>query len=711
MRPIVSKLLSMTTANKTAKRNSFKQRNLARFFSLGLAATLSLSSAAAQRFSPPNPVAHPAGVAGSVNAVPQAALPLTAAQPTAAASTPFHTGSIGSAAVSAGVQALRPVTEALSADQGQRAYQLAMGISDPAVRDLGLWLIARTRADDLPVELRTAFRDSFAGWPGGGIVARQTEAAILERYGAQVPPSSVFGTSQTRTVAAQLTQARALASEGRTQDARRIVSALWRGEALDDGLEGRLLSSLGSLLSAEDHLIRAHYLLYRDRVTGAERLSQYLSASDRRSVAARGAAIRSGADALSAVQAAHQANRSDIHLTFELARLYRRADRPQEAASLLMSVRASGDQLIRPDRWWRERHIVARDLIETRQADLAYQLVATPPGSTPGDNAQAAFVAGWIALRFLDDPARAEPHFRQILEIGSTPITRARGYYWLGRALSARGDSTGAEQAYNQAMTYGETFYGQAAATISGRTISYQAPPQASTPSHAFYGYADILYSLDRRTDARLFLYALSRDDARPSDIVGMSALAARHGDATSVVQIGKIGALAHRSLAMLGYPTGAFPTDARIPDRLPQAVAYAIARQESGFDARARSSAGALGLMQLMPATATRIAREVGVSHSTARLTSDPAHNVTLGSHHLDELIAEYNGSYILTFIAYNAGPRRVPQWIERFGDPRTGQVDVIDWIELIPFSETRSYVQRVLENIYVYQHISANG
>eukprot|EP00752_Nemacystus_decipiens_P019115 g17171.t1 len=586
-----------------------------------------------------------------------------------------------------------------------------MGISDPALRDLGLWLIARTRADDLPLELRTAFRDAFAGWPGGGIIARQTEAAILERYGAQVPPSSIFGSSETRTVPAQLAQARALATEGRTQDARRIASALWRSEALDDGLEGNLLSSLGSLLSAEDHLVRAHYLLYRDRVTGAGRVSQYLSASDQRAVTARGEAIRNGGDALSAVQAAHQANPRDIHLTFELARLYRRADRPQEAANLLLSVRATGDQLIRPDLWWRERHIVARDLIETRQPDLAYQLVATPPGSSAGDNAQAAFVAGWIALRFLNDPGRAEPHFRQILEIGTTPITRSRGYYWLGRAQAARGDATGAAQSYNQAMNYGETFYGQAAATITGASIRYQAPPSPSVPNHAYYGYADILYALDRRTDARLFLYALARDDARASDIVGMSALAAHHGDATSVVQLGKIGARAHRSLAMLGYPTGAFPTDAQIPDRLPPAVAYAIARQESGFDARARSSAGALGLMQLMPATARRIARDVGVSHSTARLTSDPAHNVTLGAYHLDELIAEYNGSYILTFIAYNAGPGRVPQWIDRFGDPRTGQVDVIDWIELIPFSETRSYVQRVLENIYVYQHITANG
>jgi soluble lytic murein transglycosylase len=671
---------------------------------------------AAQRYSPPNPVAHPVGggataQSASTSASSSIGTAHALARQAQADAAPLFTGSIGGNA-SAVARALEPVSQALANDQGQRAYSIAQGITDPATRDLGLWMIARTRADDLPLELRTAFRDAFAGWPGAGIIAQQTDVAMMERYQDQVPPLSLFGTADARTPAAQLAQAQAFAQAGRTQDARRIASELWRTDVLDDGLESRLLSTLGSLLTQDDHRHRAHWLLYRDRVTGAERVGQYLPAADQNSIAVRGRAIRDGASARDVVRRAHDANPGDIHITYELARLYRRADQPREAARLLRSVRQVGDALVRPDIWWRERHIVARDLIETRQPDSAYELASAPTGSDAGDEAERAFLAGWIALRYLDDPGRAEPHFRQILEIGTTPITRSRGYYWLGRALSARGDTTGANQAYAQAMSYGETFYGQAASTITGLPIRFEQVPRAQTPSHAYFSYADALYSMDRRTDARLFLYSLARDDGTsPAQIAAMADLAARHGDATSVVQIGKIGALSHRSLALLGYPTGAFPQDARIPERLPQAVAYAISRQESGFDARARSHAGALGLMQLMPETASRIARQVGVSHSTARLTSDPAHNVTLGAYHLDELIAEYNGSYILTFIAYNAGPRRVPQWIERFGDPRAGRVDVIDWIELIPFSETRSYVQRVLENIFVYQHLTANG
>ena len=669
-----------------------------------VAGAMVLPAKAQQRFSPPNPVASPVLTTASA-----------ATAPTAAPSfAPIHTGSIGTASTpdaSRAAQVLQPVLDALESDQGQRAYSIAQGIGDTITRDLGLWLIARTRADDLPVDMRAALRDAFSGWPGGGIVARQTETAILAQYGAQVPPASVFGSGDARSTAGRLAQARALAQAGQTQQARQIASALWRGNVLDDGLEGQLLSSLGNLLTADDHRYRAHWLLYRDRVTGAERVASSLSRSERAAVEARGRAIRERTDALSAVAAAHRADRSNIHLTYDLARLYRRADRPQEAAELLLSVSGDRSDLIRPDHWWRERHIVARDLIETRQPELAYRLVESAPASDAGDRVDAAFVAGWIALRFLNDPGRAEPHFRQILEIGTTPITRARGYYWLGRALSASGDTTGANQAFAQAMSYGETFYGQAASTLAGLQVRFEQVPAPQTPSHAFFTYADILYTLGRRTDARIFLYALARDGAQPAQIVAMANLAGRHGDATSVVQLGKIGALRHRSLALLGYPTGAFPQNARIPDRLPPAVAYAIARQESGFDARARSHAGALGLMQLMPATAQRIARDAGVSHSTARLTSDPAHNVTLGAYHLDELIAEHNGSYILTFIAYNAGPGRVPQWIERFGDPRGGQVDVIDWIELIPFSETRSYVQRVLENIFVYNQLTANG
>ncbi len=662
--------------------------------------------ALAQRFTPPNPAPHPSSVGSSQ-------LPTVAPAQSAtnlASGTPVITGSIGSTS-SVATQSLRPVLDALGADLGQRAYGQAQAIADPALRDLGMWLIARTRADDLSVELRAAFRDSFAGWPGAGIIARQTDVAITNRYGASVPPISLFGEPDARTSAARLAQAQALAQAGQMPHARRLAQGLWRGDVLEDGLETRLLSSLGSLLTQEDHRHRAHWLLYRDRITGAQRLSPYLTPADNASIAARAQAIRQGGEALGALQQAHRAYPNDLHITLELARLYRRADRPQEAAQLLQSVSSTGDVLVRPDVWWRERRIVSRDLIELNQPSAAYQLVATPPGSGAGDNAEAAFLAGWIALRFMDDPSRAEPHFRQILEIGTTPITRARGYYWLGRALSARGDATGANQAFAQALNYGETFYGQAAATLSGVPVRFEALPAAQAPSHPYMAYADVLYALDRRTDARLFLYALARDNAAPAHIAAMAALAGRHGDATGVVQLGKIGALRHRSLALLGYPTGAFPQGARLPDRLPPAVAYAISRQESGFDPRARSRAGALGLMQLMPATARRIARDMGVSHSTARLTSDPSHNVTLGAFHLDELIAEYNGSYILTFIAYNAGPGRVPQWIERFGDPRSGDLDVIDWIELIPFSETRSYVQRVLENIFVYERLIANG
>ncbi|MBV6659265.1 MAG: transglycosylase SLT domain-containing protein, partial [Devosiaceae bacterium] len=608
-------------------------------------------------------------------------------------------------------QTLAPLLDALEGGDGARAYSLSQGIADPLTRDLGLWLIGRFGSDDVPLEIRTALRDAMAEWPGASVIARQTERAIADRYRGQTAPSALFGASEPRTAAGQLALARALKAEGQTERARQLAAALWRSDVLDDGLEAQALSAIGDLLSQEDHRARAHWLLYRDRITGAERLASYLTAADRAAIEARARAIRQGTDALGAVRAAYQANPENVHLAYELARLYRRADRPQEAANVLLGVRSEPDALLRTDLWWRERRIVARDLIEVRQAELGYRVAEALPGGRATDNAEAAFTAGWIALRFLNDPARAERHFRQILEIGSTPITRSRGYYWLGRSLSAAGDETGAQQAFAQAVNYGETFYGQAAATLSGTSVRFDRTPGARAPSSAFFRYADILYAMDRRTDARIFLYAMARAETDPAAIVAMAELAAHHGDATSIVQIGKIGAVRHRSLATLGYPTGAFPSNASIPDRLPQAVAYAIARQESGFDARARSRAGALGLMQLMPETARRVARQMGVSHSTGRLTSDPAHNVSLGSFHLDELIADYDGSYILTFIAYNAGPGRVPQWIERFGDPRGGQVDVIDWIELIPFSETRSYVQRVLENIYVYQQLLARG
>ena len=274
---------------------------------------------AVQRLSPPNPVPHPHGsFSGSIAPAAPSALETAhaLARQAQASAAPLFTGSIGGSASTA-ARALEPIVQALANDEGQRAYALAQAIGDATTRDLGLWLIARTRADDLPLELRTAFRDTFSGWPGAGIIAQQTETAMLARYGHQTPPLSLFGTSNARTPAAQLAQAQALAQAGRTEDARRIASALWRSDVLDDGLEARLLSSLGSLLTQEDHRHRAHWLLYRDRVTGAERVAQYLPAADQNAIAVRGRAIRDGASARDLVRRAHDADPGNIHITFE----------------------------------------------------------------------------------------------------------------------------------------------------------------------------------------------------------------------------------------------------------------------------------------------------------------------------------------------------------------------------------------------------------
>ncbi|MEM1288873.1 MAG: transglycosylase SLT domain-containing protein [Pseudomonadota bacterium] len=636
--------------------------------------------------------------------------------PTLEASTvkaaPFATlASFGGNAVQSSARALAPVVQALEQNNGAQALALVQAISDANARDLGFWLIGRFGADGVPLDQRVGLRDSLANWPGASIVARRTESAILSAYGAQTPPLSVFGSSEAVTIAARVLQARALNAAGQQQAARTIASDLWRTNVLDDGLEGQVSSALGALLTQEDHRARAHWLLYRDRVRGAERLFGFLTSADQAAINARGLAIREGGAARARLEAAHRANPSNIHLTFELARLHRRADRPRDAANLLIAVTAPAEEQLRSDMWWRERRIISRDLLEAGDPTLAYRVVEQLSRGRPTDQADQAFTAGWIALRFLNDASRAEAHFRQLLEIGTTPITIGRAHYWIGRSLSAQGQDGAAGRAYRQAMDYGETFYGQAAATAVSGSISFPRLPSARTPNAQFFSMAEMLYLLNRRTDARIFLYSMAGTETDPSAVVAMTNLASHYGDAEAIVQLGKIGARNHRSLALLGYPTNAFPANAPIPERLPREVAYAIARQESGFNATARSSAGALGLMQLMPATARLIARDMGVSHSTGRLTSDPTHNVRLGAYHLDELIADYGGSYILTFIAYNAGPGRVPEWIGRFGDPRTGQIDVIDWIELIPFSETRSYVQRVLENIFVYQKLLGSG
>ncbi|HXV28893.1 MAG TPA: lytic transglycosylase domain-containing protein, partial [Sinorhizobium sp.] len=316
----------------------------------------------------------------------------------------------------------------------------------------------------------------------------------------------------------------------------------------------------------------------------------------------------------------------------------------------------------------------------------------------------------WYALRGLEDPTTAARHFRRILDASGRPISASRAWYWLGRAAEAGGPGASADYFANAAR-YPGTFYGQLAAARLGLSALNVAYPSPTPEDRARFEGREAVRAIDRleaaghgwRADS---LYrALAEELTSAGELAILAARAEKTRDHQLSLQVGKIAFGRGIDVAALAFPLGVIPSSANI-DGAGKALAYAIARQESAFNPAAVSPANARGLLQLLPTTAKGVAGRYGLAYSKDRLTSDAGYNATLGAHYLGEQIDSFGGSYILTFIAYNAGPRRVPQWIERYGDPRGGPIDeVVDWIERIPFEETRNYVQRVMENYQVYK------
>jgi soluble lytic murein transglycosylase len=325
---------------------------------------------------------------------------------------------------------------------------------------------------------------------------------------------------------------------------------------------------------------------------------------------------------------------------------------------------------------------------------------------------EAEFHAGWIALRFLNAPERAEIHFSALAGAVGAPISLSRAYYWLGRAAEARGAADLARTRYRAAAGRIYTYYGQLAAERLGEPAlaGRFAEPVVATPEDlARFSARPAVHALrilSDLNDLRAFLvfsYRLDDELETPGEYAELARLADRIGATHVKVRAGKVGVGRNAFAPDAVYPLVYVPPGAS--RFAPAEIILGLSRQESEFNPRAYSSAGARGLMQLLPSTAEITAKKEGMRYSRAALLDDPDYNMTLGAAHLSHLFLRFNNSRVMTFAAYNAGPNRVSEWMTKFGDPRSAAIDPVDWVELIPFQETRNYVQRVLENTQVYR------
>ena len=590
-------------------------------------------------------------------------------------------------------------------------------ISDPTARKLVEWAILRSGNNGADYARLQTFIVANPSWPNIAMFRRRAEAMLWEE---QADLATIRALIDGKPVSAKgrFALGRALLAQGDRAGAQALIRDAWRTEPMPFDAEEEIREIFGDLITRDDDKARMEHWLYANDTNTALRAAIRLGGNEPAIVKARAAVNEKASNAKALIEALPSSARQDAGVLFSRIQLLRRADKITEATDLLLSAPHEVAQLYDPDAWWVERRLLARKLLDTNAAPKAYRIVrdAAPP-TKENLRVEHEFTAGWIALRFLKDPATAAQHFARITGI-SNPIALARAGYWRGRAADAMAKPQEARAHYEQAARYGTPYYGQLARAKLGLSelvlatspVS-DADKRAALANSEIVRAVEILYAIDQRD----LVVPIAADLAeRSSDLAMLAALGeqmAQHEDARCALLIGR-GVLGRgHAFDHYAFPTFGLPRYTAIAPDVESAVVYSIARQESGFNAKAVSSAHALGLMQVTPDAGRSIAKTFNVAYDERRLLTDTVYNVQIGTAALADNIGYYNGSYVLAFAGYNAGRGRVKEWIERYGDPRDPKVDPIDWVERIPFPETRNYVQRIVESTQVYRSQLGGG
>ncbi|MFO1157692.1 MAG: lytic transglycosylase domain-containing protein [Reyranellaceae bacterium] len=538
-------------------------------------------------------------------------------------------------------------------------------------------------------------------WPEPEMLRRQAEDRIgpasspgeVVRYFTAFPPLTSTGHMR-RLEAAQA------ASPG---DVPRLASDSWQTATFRNADENEFLNRYGQHLKGPDYIVRFDRIMRDGRLPVARDLVPKLPPDYQPVAEARLAMATKAADAPKLVLALPAARFNEPAIALERLQWLRRTGSLDAAKALLMAPTVP-----QTDAWWNERNQIARELLAAGRAGDAYALTV-PHGFTKGVAfAEAEFLAGWIALRHLKRPADAQKHFQTLYDGVSTDGSRSRGAYWLGRAHEAANRAKEANDWYGKAAAFGQTFYGQLAARKLPAGAARLPSDPVATPaegqlfaSREFVAMARHLGQAGDPDRARPFLLRLARMITLPGETALLSQLALELKRPDVALTIAQRGITNGVVLFDAAFPV----VDLGPTGSIERALALALTKQESAFNAGAVSSSGALGLMQLLPDTARDVAGRLKIPFIQEKLLRDPAYNVQIGSQYLTEMLKRFGGSYELAAAAYNAGPNRVARWLETMGDPRNGKIDMVDWIETIPFRETRNYVQHIMEGVAVYR------
>jgi soluble lytic murein transglycosylase len=574
----------------------------------------------------------------------------------------------------------------------------------------------RDKPNDAGYQRIMAFLDIAPNWPLSESLLKRAERSLYVNEESPELILSHFAKRKPTTSQGSLALVRALLAAGQGEEARAELRKVWVDPEITPELEKSIASEFGKLLTLDDHKRRMWRLVYAQETNAAIRAAKRLPSEYQKAAGVAQRLIRGEKGAERQYNALPSGMREALAMRYALVRFHRKNENWSKARGILLEVPGRASRMGDAEAWWIERRIIARrsigidDKMPARKA--AYQISRAHGFSKGPDAEEGEFLAGWIALRHLKQPETALAHFGTLAEIARSRTEKARAAYWTGRALEAMGRKGEAKAAYTQASLYSTVYYGQLAREKIGLgkvpeeidSGKASAAAEAKVNKDEVVRAFRIMEKAGKQSDLNMFLWSFANRFETMDEMNAVAAIVWDAGGATMAVRLAKASAAQNIDIDAWGYPIRALPDWKQIGKPVEKPLVFALARQESEFNPNAGSRVGAQGLMQIMPGTAKLIARQHGIKHRPERIL-DPEYNVKLGAAHLGDLIADHGGSYVLTLVSYNAGPRRSREWIAEYGDFRTGKIDPIDWVESIPFQETRQYVQKVLQNLHVYR------
>ena len=600
----------------------------------------------------------------------------------------------------------RPLTKAFSAMEEEN-WKVALKVASQdgrIARDVIEWHMHRAQAGT--AQGAVSFLKRNPDWPGLPYFKKRSEASF---FGAPMKLSTLFfSENPPKTAKGSLAYAKALRAGRQYETARNILRHAWQNYEMDDKTLKIFLSSYADDIR-DLNLKRLREMLWRQDATQVRALYPLLKDGEL-ALAKAGLALQSGKNGVDILIAKVPKNLRDEPVLSHARFIWRLiAKKRNSAINLIQKVSSSPTTLGRPEAWGDNRQQIARDLIFDKRYKDAYKLASRHHMPLGPVYTELEWLSGFIALRHMSNPEAAKLHFENVLLAVDTPISLGRAFYWLGRSYRAMGMEDQAERAFLRGADYQTSFYGLLSAEEISASFPYnfaklpELPDwrMASFRKSSVFQAAILLFSAGEEVLAERFINHLAEtlDDR---EILQMTDFLEEFQKSHVLVTLGKRKASQGKS-----FPRPYFATHPLIYEgyAVPNQLSLAIARRESEFDPNLTSPVGALGLMQVMPRTAEEMADKIGIRYDKNRMLSDWKYNALLGTTYLTELSERFSANPILVSIAYNAGPTRAENWSTILGDPRSKEADIIDWIEMIPFAETRNYVMRTTESIPIYR------